>query len=470
MAEDNLSHLPIELYLHILSFLLPSNLASLIRVSKIYQNATKHELYRNIELSSSIDQANGCIRTLSNALNSPAGLVQRFTLRFPEDEYKDEDKRRMRDQLFWGHLGSALGHMNNVQDIDLECPHHFGVWTALLSQPKDHLKSLTLIHTENYSPRSVAEAERFCRIPPPLPCFESRVRFPSLICLEIQVGFRVDSIHQGFIRSLLITHAEQLQAVSIATQDMRRSETMRLLPRNIKLPRVSILADLDPAYLQPLLSDQLPNLRTLTFAPIPSTTLTITSEELVGHFEKLQTIEASYSVLQLFLSSPRSLEQIEMQTGIETKWEDVRTTVKMLSNCSQSLRVLHIDLFLLGAKIKELWSSIPPLPHLETLLIRTAPDWSNFDLREALNSLIWASKILFPKLPKLQSFFFMEGCPNFPLSSFDDFATHKVQKHVLDHWEKDKVPASLREVIFTSQLTWKKVGKSWQGHTAASGA
>lgn len=385
MTIYGLSHLPIELYLHTLSFIAPSDLASLIRVSKTYQNATEHELYRNIELSGSIDQVNKCLRTLSYGFDSPAGLVQRFSLHLPEDEYKDEDKRQMKDRLFWTRLGAALSLMAKVQEIDLECPHHSEVWAALLSMPKDLLKSLTLIHTENYSRPPAAELDRVYGTPPPSPHFNVQTKFPSLIHLDIHAGFRIDCIHQDFIYSLLWNHAKQLRAMSVVIHNIPRSEGNRLLPNHTRFPNVEIFADLDTAFLEPLLSVQLPNLRTLSFTPMSSSRARVTGEELTGYFENLQTIQASYPILQLFLSSPRTLEHIEMQPALDTKWEDVRTTIKMLTNCSRSLRVLHIDLFLTGAKLKELWSLIPPLPHLETLLIRVAPDWYHFDLREAVS-------------------------------------------------------------------------------------
>lgn len=64
----------------------------------------------------------------------------------------------------------------------------------------------------------------------------------------------------------------------------------------------------------------------------------------------------------------------------------------------------------------------------------------------------------------------MEACPQFPLSAFNDFASLTVQKHILDHWERDKIPTALREVMFTPQVSWKKVGKQWESCTAPGAA
>ena len=84
-----------------------------------------------------------------------------------------------------------------------------------------------------------------------------------------------------------------------------------------------------------------------------------------------------------------------------------------------------------------------------------------------LATLLWVSKILLPKVPRLQSFIFMEACPQFPLSVYNDFASSTVQQHILDHWEQDKVPAALREAIFTPQISWKKIGKQWKSSAMA---
>lgn len=380
MSRDYLSQLPIELYLHTLSFLRRSDLASLICVSRIYRNATERELYRKIELTGSTLETFKCLRSLSCGSNSPGGLVQTFSLRFPEDEYKDEDRLQMEDRFFWLYLSLSLQYIVNAQEIQLECPYHPEVWASLLSTPKPHLRSLALVHLDDYN--QLPKTDVYEGQPP---FFNPSAYFPSLIYLEIQVGFHIDATHQDFIHSLLSNHAPQLRAISIDHPNVPRKTEKRSLPHCARFPNIEILADLRTSFLEPLISVQLPNLKTLTFAPMSPPTCKVTGEELAGHFKNLHAIEASYSVLQLFLASPRSLEHIEMQPTIGTQWEDVRTAVKLLVNSSGSLRVLHLDLFLPGAKLKELWSLIPPLPHLEILLLRVAPDWCNFDLREAVS-------------------------------------------------------------------------------------
>lgn len=76
------------------------------------------------------------------------------------------------------------------------------------------------------------------------------------------------------------------------------------------------------------------------------------------------------------------------------------------------------------------------------------------------------SEDLFPRLPNLRTFTFLEGCPTFPLSSFNEFATLKVQRHMLDHWEQVGLPGSLSEVSFTSSVKWSKRGRDWVPRSA----
>ncbi|CAL1710101.1 unnamed protein product [Somion occarium] len=399
-------------------------------------------------------------RLNQSSIATSISMDAQFSLLLPEDDLKEDNKKKLKSPQFWKMLSRALTCMDGVREVGLECPFHPDLLAALLS-PMDHLTTLSLICVDDYS-KCVSSTDDSTGTFGILP--DLKAKLPSLRHLEIQVQFFVDPVIRDIFHGMVADHAEQLQGLSLYIRTTKDNEFTGLLPEDICLPNLRILADLPLPYLTPALPRQIPNITTLTFASIPFGPIPTLS--LSHAFPTLEKIETSYTVMPLFSTSPRSLQSIEIHPGMDTHWEDVRVAVKSLINCAPSLRILHLDLFMLGAPLNELWTLMPPLSSLESIFFRVAPDWSSFDLRYALEILVSVSEDLFPRLPNLRTFTFLEGCPTFPLSSFNEFATLKVQRHMLDHWEQVGLPGSLSEVSFTSSVKWSKRGRDWVPRSA----
>ncbi|KAK7680415.1 hypothetical protein QCA50_016655 [Cerrena zonata] len=484
MAKDSLSQLPNELISYISDFLDYRDLASFVRVSKANHDIVKRELYYGIELSGSLDRARKCLMTLSDASNSAAGLVRDFAFSFKlvhivlqfedededddeevededdggdEDEDEDEDEdadadededeKQMEVEVLAVHLITALHNMSNVRVIILECPYYREVLTGLFSTPKKYLKVLGLNHHDIYRATDLDCINE-------TPSFNCQVKFPLLDELVINVSVVLESDDEHLIKTLFLNHAEQLKFIF--------GKCEILFPEHITFPRLLGLSGLSASRFRRQLSDQMPNLHIVELTELYCDTSEHTNEKLSGYFENLRGVDCNFSILQLLLSSPRPLGRITVGPGKDSRWKDFRTTIEMLSNCSQSLLTLEINIYVLPTdygevKLEEAWSSIPSLPHLKTFYMFAPISWKRY-VQNPLNALAIIPKALFSKLPQLEKFIFQE----------DQFkrCNSNVQREILALWVQEEIPPSLHEIIFQSNpgttTTWKRAGNSWE--------
>ncbi|KAK7682830.1 hypothetical protein QCA50_014214 [Cerrena zonata] len=379
---------------------------------------------------------------LSNV--SLAGLVWEFTFSFGIDHMDEEDDSE-------AHLSTALRHMSNVRKIVLECPYYRGVWIGLFSAPnlKDHLKILELHH----------DTDLDCTDGTPL--FNHQAKFPSLDNLVIDINFGLEYDHEQLIKSLFINHAGQLKYISI-TDMIYEDESETLFPQNITFPHLLDISALPAAQFGRHLSDRMPGLRVLKLSRLFDDRPETANEELSGHFENLRDIDANFFILQLLLSSLRPLRRIRIKEDQKSNWKDFRDTMGMLSNCSQSLLTLELNLHLLptqfGEVLEEAWSFIPSLPHLKTFSMFAPTKWYRYP-QTPFNALAVIPKALFSKLPQLEKFTFQENKTH-------NYNDSNMQRDILTHWMQEEIPPSLHEIVFKSDsdstTTWKRAGNSWE--------
>ena len=359
-----INHLPPELICRICELVPRKHLASVARVSKLFNAVSSTLIYQTITLTNS-DKAFICCRILATSPRNLAGYVQTFSIDdFPPWNFTDWHRRQFREWLI-----TSINKMEKLLHFRCMLIGSFAHDMSMALSRRKSLRSLA-ISFPHYDPWATHSSPSWTEdaINPIFPNLES-----FAFTYSTSQG-PLCPMYLDFILHILRAHATHLRDLRLPDW-LSLDNIHQLFPPDVILPALTSLTILFSALDQEVVQ-HFPNLRSLTFPKFED----ISNELPKNAFPHLLQFSGSCLCFKKIMTTDRPLHSVFFDGAVldmadadiftqrePPQWRDIVSAIKRFSRCTRPVRALRF--YVRSFHVSPFLRAKPFIANLESLII-----------------------------------------------------------------------------------------------------